>query len=177
MTITVFENALSKSQCDHLISLAKNKWNTGVTTAAADSMDQFARKSDICWIKDESVKKQIREYYLTANENAQWNFDIKGMEDVQIARYRKGEFYNWHTDGDGIRPIPSEPTIVRKISMSIILNDGYKGGELEIKHLSKIPNTMGTIIVFPSYFTHRVKPVRRGTRYSLVAWFGGPKFK
>ena len=63
--------------------------------------------------------------------------------------------------------------------MSIILNDDYKGGELEIKGPLNfnIPNTMGTIIVFPSYFTHRVKPVRRGTRYSLVAWFGGPKFK
>ena len=63
------------------------------------------------------------------------------------------------------------------MSMSILLNNDYTGGELEIKESpDKIPNTMGTIIVFPSYFMHRVKPIKRGTRYSLVAWFGGPKF-
>ena len=172
MTIFVAQSALSKEQCDFLLSLTKNKWSKGTTT-----LNDSGRKSDVCWISEGNIKQQIIDYYWVANETAQWNFDIKDIEDIQIARYRKGEFYNWHTDGDGIRPIPSEPTIVRKISMSIILNDGYKGGELEIKHLSKIPNTMGTIIVFPSYFTHRVKPVRRGTRYSLVAWFGGPKFK
>ena len=64
--------------------------------------------------------------------------------------------------------------------MSILLNDDYTGGELEIKEdgrNSEMPNTIGTIIVFPSYFTHRVKPVKKGTRYSLVAWLGGPKFR
>ena len=174
MTIAVLEKALSHEQCDYLISLAKNKWDTGIT---ADSIHQSARKSDICWIQDDDIKKKVTDLYSAANETAQWNFDIWGVEDIQIARYRRGEFYSWHTDGNGIRPIPCEPTIVRKMSMSILLNDDYTGGELEIKESpDRIPNTMGTIIVFPSYFMHRVKPVKKGTRYSLVAWFGGPKF-
>ena len=176
MTITVAKSALSKEQCDTLLSLAKNSWNTGTTT---DSIHANQRKSDICWISDGNIKQQIIDYYHAANETAQWNFDIRGVEDIQIARYRKGEYYNWHVDGNGIKPIPTELTIVRKISMSILLNDDYTGGELEIKNdgaIERVPNTRGTIIVFPSYFTHRVKPVKKGTRYSLVAWFGGPKF-
>ena len=105
---------------------------------------------------------------------------IKDIEDIQIARYRKGEYYNWHVDGNGIRSAPNSPGHVRKISMSILLNDDYTGGELEIKEDgggSEMPNTTGTIIVFPSYSLHRVKPVKKGTRYSLVAWLGGPKFR
>jgi PKHD-type hydroxylase len=185
MTIAVLEKALSHEQCDYLISLAKNKWDTGIT---ADSIHQSARKSDICWIQDDDIKKKVTDLYSTANETAQWNFDIWAVEDIQIARYRRGEFYSWHTDGNGLRSIPNSPGHVRKLSMSILLNDDYTGGELEIKHgmmEAKIPNrngpnkmegSKGTIIVFPSYFMHRVKPVKKGTRYSLVAWFGGPKF-
>ena len=35
----------------------------------------------------------------------------------------------------------------------------------------------GSIIVFPSFFTHRVAPVTKGTRLSLVAWVSGPLFR
>ena len=42
----------------------------------------------------------------------------------------------------------------------------------EIVKLSK-----GTLICFPSHLWHRVKPVTKGERYSLVMWFGGPSFK
>jgi PKHD-type hydroxylase len=34
----------------------------------------------------------------------------------------------------------------------------------------------GTIIVFPSALFHRVTPVKRGRRYSLVQWYSGPDF-
>jgi len=33
------------------------------------------------------------------------------------------------------------------------------------------------IIVFPSDMEHRVAPVTKGIRYSLVVWFLGPPFK
>ena len=177
MTITVSQNALSQEQCDFLISLAKNKWNKGTTTL---NPKDSGRKSDICWISDKNIKQQIIDYYWAANETEQWNFDIKDIEDIQIARYRKGDHYNWHVDGNGINSIPNSAGHVRKISMSIMLNDDYTGGELEIKEDgggSEMPNTIGTIIVFPSYSLHRVKPVKKGTRYSLVAWLGGPKFR
>ena len=72
--------------------------------------------------------------------------------------------------------------------MSIILNNNYDGGQLQFVtlnrdgdgeakiHTPKNQNT-GYIIIFPSFMVHRVKPVTRGVRYSLVSWFVGPPFK
>jgi PKHD-type hydroxylase len=35
----------------------------------------------------------------------------------------------------------------------------------------------GSIVVFPSHVWHRVKPVTKGTRYSLVIWNLGYPFR
>jgi len=49
----------------------------------------------------------------------------------------------------------------------------------ESKHLRKATEILpkGSIIVFPSFLWHRVKPITRGTRYSLVLWQLGYPFK
>jgi predicted 2-oxoglutarate/Fe(II)-dependent dioxygenase YbiX len=84
-------------------------------------------------------------------------------------------FYNWHTDFAGLRPL-------RKISVSIQLSraDDYEGGDLELMygiHPQKIERTRGTFIAFPSFMLHRVTPVTRGTRWSLVAWILGARWR
>ena len=83
---------------------------------------------------------------------------------------------------------------IRKLSMTCQLTDGseYKGGELEfdfrnydphmrdeLKHRVQCKEILpkGSIIVFPSFVWHRVKPVTSGTRYSLVVWHLGRPFK
>lgn len=77
---------------------------------------------------------------------------------------------------------------VRKLSMTVNLNrpEDYDGGELEFDYGSHFVNRFytceeikpqGSIIVFPSFIYHQVKPVTRGTRYSLVMWRLGQPFK
>ena len=74
---------------------------------------------------------------------------------------------------------------VRKISVSAILNDGYEGGELMFRFLDQkthvnevtISHALGDVVIFPSYLDHKVAPVTKGIRYSVVAWYGGPPFK
>ena len=53
-----------------------------------------------------------------------------------------------------------------------------EGGEFEFfdNNTNLIKEKMGTVIVFPSYMVHRVRPVTKGTRYSLVSWFCGEPF-
>ena len=70
---------------------------------------------------------------------------------------------------------------VRKISMSIILNDNFEGGAFEFASYGKeecnitpIEAKAGDIIFFTSGMEHRVAPVTKGVRYSLVNWFVGP---
>ena len=67
----------------------------------------------------------------------------------------------------------------RKLSMSIILNSNFEGGDFEMRDVNnRVPRLEeGSIIVFPSFIEHRVVPVTKGVRYSLVAWFVGPPFK
>ena len=124
---------------------------------------------------------------LSANENAGWKYNIVAAESCQITRYTKDGFYNWHQDGIGSHPEtfnrPGDKFLhgnTRKLSMSIVLNDEYEGGDFEIFNLipeSEVPRLQeGSIIVFPSFMEHRVTPVTKGTRYSLVAWFVGPPF-
>jgi PKHD-type hydroxylase len=77
--------------------------------------------------------------------------------------------------------------------MTCQLTDGseYKGGELEFDFRNYDPHMRdesyhriqckeilpkGSIIVFPSFVWHRVKPVTSGTRYSLVVWHLGRPF-
>ena len=59
------------------------------------------------------------------------------------------------------------------------LNEDFEGGEFEFHHSSIgkegniIKPTKGTIVFFPSWIAHKVHPVTKGTRYSLVTWFRG----
>ena len=105
-----------------------------------------------------------------------------------------GEHYGWHADGWQTpynRPHNlKEHGKIRKLSVTCQLTDPseYKGGELEFKVLldstgqtrtytCKEALPKGSIIVFPSYTVHKVKPVTAGTRYSLVLWNLGWPFK
>ena len=65
-----------------------------------------------------------------------------------------------------------------KLSMSMLLNSNFKGGDLEIFGADIHPNLLnpGDSVFFPSFMHHRVTPVTEGTRYSLVVWFTGPPF-
>jgi predicted 2-oxoglutarate/Fe(II)-dependent dioxygenase YbiX len=104
--------------------------------------------------------------------------DLAGVEaNLQLARYDHSDqgFYGWHTDFAGIRP-------QRKLSVSIQLSRGedYEGGDLELKYGTE-PQVMdrarGSFIAFPSFLLHRVTPVTGGTRWSLVAWILGPRWR
>ena len=126
-----------------------------------------------------------------ANEKAGWNYHIKAAESMQITRYKKGGFYYFHTDGNGDHLStynnPQNAFLhghVRKLSMTTLLSDSYEGGEFQFasyaKEKCKIStpefSKIGSIVVFPSAMEHRVAPVTKGIRHSLVTWFVGPPF-
>jgi PKHD-type hydroxylase len=69
----------------------------------------------------------------------------------------------------------------RKLSIVIQLSDPleYEGGELQIFQGGNpriCDKSKGSIIIFPSYLLHKVTPVTKGTRRSLVLWVSGPPF-
>jgi len=104
--------------------------------------------------------------------------DIAGIEgNIQLARYDAADqgFYNWHTDFGHLVPH-------RKISISVQLSapEDYEGGDLEFffdGEPVKGERARGALIAFPSFTLHRVAPVTRGTRWSLVAWIAGNRWR
>ncbi len=102
-----------------------------------------------------------------------WGFELAGAERLQFSAYRPGEYYDWHMDL-GARGAFA----LRKLSVSVQLNDPseYEGGDIEVSigtATSRANRALGTVILFPGYAMHRVLPVTRGVRYSLVAWIVG----
>ena len=73
--------------------------------------------------------------------------------------------------------------MVRKLSMTVVLNANFEGGAFEFASYGKekceinpIEASAGSVIVFPSFNEHRVAQITKGTRYSVVCWFLGPPF-
>ena len=103
--------------------------------------------------------------------------NIRVTENAQFTEYPEGGFYDWHMDCDV--NMQHEPP-VRKISMTLLLNDPseFEGGDLELMAPGKFATLkQGHAIVFASFLNHRVNPVKRGVRQSLVVWFGGKPFR
>ena len=190
-----WDGAIPKDVCDKIINLYPDKWKgakiKNQLTYGEGKVNQSSRISECIFLNDKWILEMVLEFIKTANEKAGWNYDIDSVETMQLTKYTTDGFYGWHKDGGsdiyGAYQKPDDPLVdgkVRKISMSIILNDDYEGGEFQFKFaknkMKKItPNikSTGSVIVFPSYQLHRVKPITKGTRYSLVVWSLGPPFK
>ena len=129
-----------------------------------------------------------------ANTQADWKYDITGAEPVQLTRYRAeaSGHYAWHQDGQGDHiaayNVPDNPILhgkVRKLTIIVSLNDEFEGGVFEFASYQKgkcsvtplSPVKQGNVVVFPSTLEHRVPPVTKGTRYSLITWFVGQPFR
>jgi PKHD-type hydroxylase len=189
----IFESANPKKICYQIIELGKYKKKqlagVGLDDPSKITSNLNIRKSMVAWANDQWIYKEIIPFIETANKNAEWNFKIDWYEDCQITEYNKGQFYNWHPDMHE-NPYPEGHNFsgkTRKISASILLNDSneFRGGDLEFQRIGpggKIIknnanlNKIGTIIVFPSFIYHRVKPVTKGKRHSLVIWGIGNSF-
>ena len=145
------------------------------------------RDSNIVWMNDRWIYNEIQPYVNLANKNAGWNFEWSHSESCQFTKYEKGQFYDWHCDG-WAEPYynPNDPTHgkIRKLSVTVSLSDpkDYKGGELEFDFRNVDPDKKrnirkcteilpkGSLVVFPGFVWHRVCPVKKGSRYSLVIW-------
>jgi PKHD-type hydroxylase len=143
-------------------------------------IDTKTRTSHISWIpfkKMPDMYKDIEKIMKTTNGN---HFGFDGMQITEMAQYTEypeGGFYEWHVDNDV--NCQHEPP-VRKISMTCLLSpeNEFEGGDLELMAEGKVAKIkQGHAVFFASFIRHRVKPVIRGNRKSLVMWFGGTPFK
>ena len=201
-----FKSAIPPKICDDIVKYGLTKTETMARTGGYDDKEltkdqirdmKMKRNSDLVWLNDTWIYKELHPYIHKANKFAGWNYEWDRSESCQFTKYKLNQYYDWHCDSwDKVYDKPNTPDNgkIRKLSMTCQLTDGseYEGGELEFdfrnyaphmreeaKHLEQAKEILpkGSIIVFPSFVWHRVKPVTKGTRYSLVMWNLGYPFK
>ena len=144
--------------------------------------DTKKRVTTISWIpfnKMPQMYKVIENQISIVNLNHMMFDNVRLTEPAQFTEYPKGGFYDWHMDLNPFGEIGEHP--IRKISMTCLLSDPseFKGGDLAFEDHgnNKIKLQQGQAVFFASFMRHRVEPVKKGIRRSLVMWFGGTPFK
>ena len=203
-----FTGVLTPKFCDDIIAYANQQKEVMALTGGygdkklnkQEVLDlKRKRNSDLVWLSEPWIYKELHPYVRMENKNAGWNFQWDRSEPCQFTKYKLNQYYDWHNDPWSTpykRKNINDPDNgrIRKLSMTCQLTDGseYTGGELEFdfrdydphmrdesKHIKQVKEILpkGSIVIFPSHLWHRVKPVTRGTRYSLVVWHLGYPFK
>lgn len=176
----VYPSVISSPLCDYMVKTApwKDKYAAELSKDNKKLfVDDDIRKTDITFTSEYSpIGCMLQSYTYLANKEAGWNFDLTGVEKIQMAKYEKDGHYDWHIDSFA----PSKDNTQRKLSSVAFLSDPdtYEGGVFEFK-IALLPEKMpkGSIIVFPSVLEHRVTAVDDGVRYSAACWAYGPAFR
>ena len=151
-------------------------------------LDPSIRKTDVAFVEADgnegNTVNEVAWHYLNEANDLKFNYKFRIYQTVQFARYRDGGHYGWHRDVNESAISPNGES--RKLSLTLCLTDpkDYEGGELQFfngerpmdKKTIEDIRGQGSVIVFDSRDWHRVTPVTKGTRYSLVCWTVGPNF-
>ena len=205
-----FKNAIPRHICDDIIKLglSKKKQIAKIGGGSKNFRDYKKhpltpeekkslfkiRNSEVVWLDERWIYKEIHPFIREANINAGGNFQWDFSERGQFTFYGKKQHYTWHQDGaENPYDTPHDLTShgkIRKISSVLLLCDSkdFKGGELQFAPRFNKPGTKdniitvneiytkGSLIVFPSFVWHRVTPVTWGIRYSMPMWHLGKPF-
>lgn len=155
-----------------------------------NSESQFSqvRKSDIRFFGRDDIEHFDIEWLFSKLDHAineinrrYYEYEIYSTRSFQYTTYDASYegHYDWHMD----TYFDVERAVHRKLSMSLFLNEDYDGGEFDIctgsqeNNVNTFKEYPGSAIIFPSFMSHRVRPVTKGIRKSLVVWFTGPNWK
>jgi len=194
--VTTSKPLFTPEQCDEIIRLGQRqppevakigtsgKYEEDPTKLYdASTVNKDKRITTISWIPFNSPLTQpmynIVDAWLKNINVNHFGFEgVKITEQAQYTEYQVNSHYDWHTDSDLF--MTKQPP-VRKISMSCLLSkeDEFEGGDFQVQdHTNKpIHLKQGHAVFFASFVRHRVTPVTKGNRKSLVMWFGGPPLK
>ena len=165
--------------------LAQPEWlATQSACVGAGQVNEDIRRTQVSWAgnKPELMPIWDKLAKVVAEVNRRFfQFDLNGFyEPMQFSVYSSDTngHYEWHTDASA-----TDSGAPRKLSMALLLSDpaDFEGGEFQARVSSdevlNLETKRGRAWFFPSYTMHRVTPVTKGVRRSLVLWVGGPPFK
>ena len=183
-----FKHAVPLKTCKKILKAGRNK----IIQKGIDAGTTI-RDCKIAWINDKWIYDIINPFIHTANKEAGWDFQWDWNEDSQFTIYEKGHHYGWHTDQFNMPRKDKNKNFdgkTRKLSLTLQLTDKtkYEGGDFQFKWIDNRKKDLlniitvddskdiGTVIIFPSFIWHRILPITKGKRESLVNWSVGKVF-
>jgi SM-20-related protein len=172
----VVEHFLESRVCDAIVAEMKTTKASAATVygkGSSGSIDTNVRNTLRVVPSSETVDLVTRRL-LSCKQAVEEHFSLTldECEDPQFLRYREGDFFVAHQDGNtGLLRLDTER---RRISTVIFLNREYSGGALVFTNLSsnyQMPAEPGTLVAFRSETTHEVTPVTHGERFSIASWY------
>jgi PKHD-type hydroxylase len=192
----LFPKAIVPYVCEQIVQDCKKNILKKASIYGSDKKgrdDPEIRKTSINFIKDKDNKiNELAWHFLREANRIQFNYDLTYFQAIQFGEYKDGGFYEWHQDDGG--NIDNKSHEVRKLTAVLVLSDPdtFEGGELQFYNggrpmqdmgeitAEKVTNDIkaqGSVICFDSRDWHRVTPVTKGVRHSVVCWTVGPNFK
>jgi predicted 2-oxoglutarate/Fe(II)-dependent dioxygenase YbiX len=156
---------------------------------ASGAVDEMVRRTDAVELSAATtVDIERRLLSLMPELDAHFGVRLTGCQGPQFYIYEEGDFFLPHQDR-GSDTVAPDRHRVRQVSVTVFLNDEtggldgtlYRGGALVFygQRADSGPRTFGLplqgeeglFVGFRSDWVHEVRPVAKGTRYSLVTWF------
>lgn len=170
-----FAGVFTPEECERIVALGESR---PLQEGRIVRPREDYRRTKVAWLPRQPADEWLFAKLdgVVERLNQWYRFDIyPRVDDLQYGIYETGDGFGWHIDCGG------ERSSTRKISLSIQLTHPaeYDGGGLEFVTHGELPMSriQGTVIAFPSFVCHRVTPITRGTRRSLVVWVVGPPFR
>ncbi len=180
----VWSSALSDTECDTIIERARTYSEEDATVGFSDTLrsDLAYRTSSIRWLsthQEGAIVERIMQLVSASNRN-NFGVDIAGLHELQFTEYHETNsgHYDWHHDVwlESARPYARKLSVVVQLSSPV----DYEGGAFEffgIENPAAQFAPRGSVLIFPSFLQHRVLPVSKGTRRSLVTWVEGANWR
>ena len=189
----VFPKVVKPDVCERIVKDCKQNILKEATIYGSDKKgrdDPEIRKTSVHFIKDKDNEiNELAWHFLREANKIQFNYNLEYFQAIQFAEYKDGGFYGWHQDASSIDP----DNETRKLSLTLVLSnpDNFEGGELQFynggrpmedmgeitgEQVTNDIKAQGSVVVFDSRDWHRVTPVTKGVRHSIVCWTVGPNF-
>lgn len=188
----IFPNGFSHEEVDYINREADKLLDIkeAVVGEVISDVELKIRKSKTGWIGANNPEQyelwsfiQSRLWnFVNAANRENFSFDVSYLDSVQYTIYEApGDHYDWHIDTF----VDTPNAFHRKLSLTLQLTDGYEyeGGDFQLNdgQGTVLPRAeirqKGAVLIFPSFLSHRVTPITKGTRRTIVAWFEGRQFR
>jgi PKHD-type hydroxylase len=181
-----WDEAFTSEECDQIVEYCDSIGTEQAKVVGGPTTEYTDDKIRICGVKFHNPNEQTKHIFekidnvIYSINNHFYGFDLNGYDSFQYTSYDSSRLghYDWHMDLIMGKDAPSNMIEPRKLSLSLVLNDDYEGGDFCFNSGGnlKAEQKKGRVIAFPSFMMHKVEPVTKGFRKSIVIWVTGPKF-